>query len=50
MEKERKEERGKKKVKSKVIVRDTFIMGEGYKDHHFIGRFPSFSRSSFWYE
>jgi len=29
MEKERKEERGKKKAKTKVMVRDTFIMGEG---------------------
>jgi len=40
MEKERKEERGKKKAKSKVKVRDTFIMWEGDKDHQFIGRFP----------
>jgi len=31
---ERKEERGKKKGKSKVMVRDTFIMGKG-------GRRPS---------
>jgi hypothetical protein len=29
MEKERKEDRGKKKAKSKVMVRDSFIMGEG---------------------
>jgi len=32
MEKERKEERGKKKAKTKVMVRDTFIMGEGGGD------------------
>ena len=31
---ERKEERGKKKVKSKVMVRDTFIMGVGGDEGH----------------
>jgi len=41
MEKERKEERGRKKAKSKVMVRDTFIMGEGRDiDHHFFWKVP----------
>lgn len=51
MEKERKEERGKKKAKTKVMVRDTFIMGEGgggHRDYHFFGRFPSFDCLSSW--